>query len=637
MPAATLQRARDGTEPSLESLIVAAACGGRAAGEQRGRAEAMSMLDEAQDRRSSTPPAGRRRWSTRTRVIVGIVALFVVLWIIYAAVQVVRARQEAQTGIDQLESIRSSLTIETVSNGQDLDRLADANAHFSAANHASRSFALTPMRVLPVVGRQIHSVDALSHAAADVTAIAQHRLSQARELLDRGEVHGEQRVEFVRDIGQLARDSGVDLAGLDLGPSSGLTGPLARAHDRFENELASLRTSADHVERASAGVAALLEGPRNYLLLASNNSEMRVGSGTFLSAGVLSTEHGSFHLSDMQSIVDYNLPDDRVPLRGDLAARWGWLAPNREWRNLASSPRFDANGELAQQMWKAATGQQVDGVIALDVLALKDLLTVTGPVVVDGRTITSKNVLSDLMVRQYVRAAGQPSENIRREDLSLVANAVVDRLQNGDWEGRILASQLVDIAAGRHLLLWSGRTDEQTGWEAVSVAGEMKPNSVLFGVHNRGGNKLDQFLAVDADVSAHVLPDGTKVEVHLHMQNKTPTGLPQKIVGPNPSAVGSAEGRYQGLLVLQVPRDAQQLRIVEDNHPTAIGPDGNSQVIAGYVELNRGAKLDRTITFIVPRGTESLRIEPSARVPSVNWSFYGQHWRDGKAKTVSWG
>jgi len=45
--------------------------------------------------------------------------------------------------------------------------------------------------------------------------------------------------------------------------------------------------------------------------------------------------------------------------------------------------------ELATQMWHAATGGTVDGVLALDVVALKDLLLATGPVrLADGTTIT---------------------------------------------------------------------------------------------------------------------------------------------------------------------------------------------------------------------------------------------------------
>ena len=75
---------------------------------------------------------------------------------------------------------------------------------------------------------------------------------------------------------------------------------------------------------------------------------------------------------------------------------------------------------------------------------------------------------------------------------------MVDKLQNGNWDPEQLASELVDVASGRHLMLWSRDPDEQAGWDAVQVAGTLKPNSMLLGLHNRGGNKLDQFLDVNA-------------------------------------------------------------------------------------------------------------------------------------------
>ena len=61
------------------------------------------------------------------------------------------------------------------------------------------------------------------------------------------------------------------------------------------------------------------------------------------------------------------LPPGAVTVTGDLAARWGWLMPGVDWRNLGLTPQFDVNGSLAAQMWKANTGQSVDGVLAIDV------------------------------------------------------------------------------------------------------------------------------------------------------------------------------------------------------------------------------------------------------------------------------
>ena len=118
----------------------------------------------------------RRRWSRRTRILVGLGVLLLLVWVAFAALQLAKARQEAVTGINGLESLRASMTVESVNRGSDLAGLRRANAHFRAANNRTRSPALAPLRILPVVGRQIRSVDALTAAASDVTTIAEARL-----------------------------------------------------------------------------------------------------------------------------------------------------------------------------------------------------------------------------------------------------------------------------------------------------------------------------------------------------------------------------------------------------------------------------------------------------------------------------
>jgi hypothetical protein len=577
----------------------------------------------------------RRRGSTRTRLLVGIGVVLVGAWLAFAALQLVHARREALTGIDQLEALRSTMSVDSIDRGDDTAGLTRANAHFRRAHAHTKSAALTPLRALPVVGRQIRSVDALTNAATDVTAIAAARLEDARALLETAPVDRAGRVPFVQRIGALAQRADGDLATVQLGPDDGLVGPLRHARDRFADELGSLRDSADHIGASTEAVSALLQGPRTYLLLAANNAEMRVGSGAFLSIGVLSTGDGSLHLGPIEQALNYNLPDDRVPLAGDMAATWGWLQPNREWRNLASSPRFDANAQLAAQMWKASTGQDVDGVLAIDIAALKGLLAATGPVEVDGVEIDAGNVLDQVMLQQYVRAA-PVGEDARREELSAVASAVVDKLERGPWSARTLASRLVDIAAGRHLLLWSQHPQEQRGWEAVDVAGRLQPDSLLLGLHNRGGNKLDQFLDVHASIDTRPVTKGTRVTVNVRLRNNATEDLPLKVAGPFKNAVGAAEGRYQGILVLELPGAARDARVDAVPDLVAAGRDGENQVIAAYIELDRGNVVDRTITFVLPGRDGQMRVEPSARVPGVGWSMAGVEWADTKPRTVTW-
>src|SRR5439155_12845771 len=131
-------------------------------------------------------------------------------------------------------------------------------------------------------------------------------------------------------------------------------------------------------------VAGLLGGPHRYLVFAANNSEMRAGSGMFLSVGVMTTSNGTIELSDMEPTGDLPVPPGKVPISGDLAARWGWIKPTEDFRNLMVSPRFDLMAPLAAQMWQAVGRPPVDGVLALDPIMLRAMLAATGPVDVNG-------------------------------------------------------------------------------------------------------------------------------------------------------------------------------------------------------------------------------------------------------------
>jgi hypothetical protein len=158
----------------------------------------------------------------------------------------------------------------------------------------------------------------------------------------------------------------------------------------------------------------------------------------------------------------------------------------------------------------------------------------------------------------------------------------------------------------------------------------------MVGLHNRGANKLDQFVNMTAGLETRVLSRGSEVTVKVSLRNTTPTDLPAKVAGPFPGAVGAADGRYQGLLVLQIPGSAADVTMDDDSQLVANGPDGRTRVVATYVELDRGATTDRTIKFVLPKDDRELRVEPSARVPGIAWTAPGDRWVDESARIVTW-
>jgi hypothetical protein len=604
-------------------------------------------------RRARTPPlrceamakTARGAGRTRRRLVVVGVLVALAIWGAFVALALVRARSDTRAGIDTLESVQQKLTPAQLLRGEGVPELQIAEADFARARSRVRSPLLAPLRIVPVLGRQVDSVDTLTDSAARVVSVGIEAVQQSRAVVNSGHPTGAARVQLVDRLATIADRSSYQLRLVDLGPTH-LLGPLADARSRFAGRLADLRHAIDQLQAATHGLAAFLRGPSHYLVLAGNNAEMRVGSGTFLQIGMLSVDNGSLHLDTIGSFSDYPVAAGAVPLTGDLAGRWGFLHPNDEWRNIGASPQFPSQARLASQMWHAATGKTVNGVLALDVVALKDLLQATGPAhLPDGTTMTADQVLGDVMLRQYLGLVGYPQQQSRRDRLSQIARAALGNLDHGGWHAADLVDDLRGAAQGRHLLAWSPDRAEQAGWTASGIDGVVPTDAVLVGLHNRGGNKLDQFVVIHGKVQVGRAPHptagaGWDVSVDLQAQNLTPpTGIPRYVEGPFPGAVGAVAGLYQGYAVFEVPRFAGSIRLEVDGKPVPFvtaGPDGTSQVVAAYVQIPLGMSRRVVAGFTVPTTQRSLLFAPSARVPAIAWTASTQAWSDDVPHRVAW-
>jgi hypothetical protein len=391
----------------------------------------------------ATAPPRRPRRSRRRWIVLGVV-VFVVIWSVVAAFQLLQARSHAQRGLDELESAQQDLGPAELIRGKGLDRMKEAQGEFDQAASAGDSIFLKPFEIVPVVGRQVRSVDALTTSAWRVVDTGVEAMEASTARLQEPVAAGPDRIRLVNELGAIAAKARGQLRGLDLGPSQALLGPLRDARAKFARQLHKAQTSMADVDDASKGVAQMAQGPSKYLVLAANNGEMRAGSGMLLSAGVMNLGNGNFDLGPMTDTGLLKLPAGAVPLpKGDLADRWGWTDPSQEWRNLSMSPVFAPNAALAAQMWKARTGEAVDGVIAIDPVGLQALLEVSGPVVVDGKIITKDNVIREILLQQYLDYetpdpsnpnSGHAPTAQRRERSSDIARAIIDQLDAKGWD-----------------------------------------------------------------------------------------------------------------------------------------------------------------------------------------------------------
>lgn len=559
--------------------------------------------------------------------------LALLAWAALSALTLVRARSDLLRGLDAIDRAKSRSDAAAVAEGRPLPDLREALSAFDVAHAKVSGWILAPAKVLPVAGRQLRSLEALSAAASKVAAVGLEGATEARNVLSAPRTAGPDRVALAGRVADVARRARSRLDGVTLGPSSALIGPLAGARDKLATELARLDEGLDRAAAAASASADLLQGPRRYLIVAANNAEMRAGAGMFLELGELDTSGGSVRLGEMRSVTDVPVPDGLVIDDADLAARWGWKLPNKEWRDLMLSPRFEASAPLAAKMWRAAGGNPVDGVIALDPVALSGLLAGTGPLTVGGRTVRSATVVEELLNGQYLRYGKQATA--RREELGLIARAVFDALDRGNFSTGNLARGLADAASGRHLLAWSSIPAEEAGWRAAGIDGSLGADSLLLAIDNRGGNKMDPFLKVRAELTVNSVGESAEATLRVDVTNATPTGQPTYVAGPFPGS-GLAEGVYPGLVVVDLPAVTDRASIDGVEQLAVAGRDGPVIAIGDAFLLGRGESRSWTIRFRLAKPHGRIRVEPSARVPPTTWRYQSSEWSDGVARTLAY-
>lgn len=570
----------------------------------------------------------------KKRYALALVAGGAAVWLALGAVALLQARSSAEAGRTTLDGLRASTSPAALLSGEQTDDLRRAQDDFAEARDRLRSPAVWPLRVLPVLGRQVRSFEALAEAAGAVAGTGADALAEAHALVDGGFPPGPERARLLAELSEVAGRAERQLAGIDLGPDEALLGPLATARETFASELEELRTTAADAQAGTAGVAELLGGRSTYLLLVGNNGEMRAGSGTFLTAGTLLINDGRLEVGELLPSSDLLL-DEGVPVQGDLLDRWGWLEPGREWRNLGITPRFDVTAPLAARMWAAARGQEVDGVLAVDVIALQAVLAAAGPIDVEGEQLDAGNVVRDLLRDQYAGFEfDEAAQATRSPRLAAVTRAALDALDS-DIDVADLAAELAGASRGRHLLAWSPVPEIQSAWEAAGVDGALDEDDLLVALVNRGGTKLDQYLEVDAELRIEPSAELTEVTVDLRVRNVAPDGEPPYVVGPNP-ALDVAGGTYVGLVAATLPGAATGGRFEAVDNLAVAGPDGPTRVVAAPVAIPRGDEQVMTLRFQLPAGFEAMDVLPTARVPAVQWRSGDLAWSDDSRQRIEW-
>ncbi|MEZ5237658.1 MAG: hypothetical protein R2716_01425 [Microthrixaceae bacterium] len=214
---------------------------------------------------------GRDRHRVRRYVLLGAAALLLV-WLAVVVTQVVSAasllRQgrsdiafaQEQIGDDLGSFIRLARQADGTPGPAELsERLDDGARSLHDAGERLGSWSLAPLRVLPVIGRQLDSGTTLAGSAADLADDASAAFASLAEIIDAPVEGPADRVAVAERTEAVLQELRTEIADPDLGPREGLTTPLAEARNDFAEEHA--RLSSTTLEEATTAVEGVTERP----------------------------------------------------------------------------------------------------------------------------------------------------------------------------------------------------------------------------------------------------------------------------------------------------------------------------------------------------------------------------------------
>ncbi len=487
----------------------------------------------------------RRRWLRLALLVAALVLVAGAAMVADGYWQAYRLAKQVEAALPKLETARSQLGHGEIHSERAFTAANDAVDRIEAALRGER-FTFGWTGVLPFLGRPVDAarLGALAAAEGDTA------LSLGRQLY--GEVLGSG-----KGASPLLHDGVVDLKLIDrLTPQvEALVAHLdagdrylrAIPHIPFVHRLDTLKAtalaqSADALRlghRVETGVRLLpgffgADGPKNYFLALQNNADQRATGGASLGYGIVRIDQGRMQLVQGGGISSLS-QGKAFHVSAPRPIRWYLRhanVPPRIDNGVNYTPDFPVVAATwAKQVSKAAD-LQIDGVIALDPVAVSGLLRDQPPIHIHAfpDPITAHNLVDVTEHDQYALPHADQVEFTAQ----LVQAAF--RVLTNPHNVPLMTKELTTSLAEKRIQVWSADPDLQGLLAELGWDGALKqPNGdYLFLVdEKRLSNKVDFYTHQSIHYTVKLDPSGSaEASAQIRLTNDTPAREPAYIAGP---------------------------------------------------------------------------------------------------------
>jgi nucleoside-diphosphate-sugar epimerase len=272
--------------------------------------------------------------------------------------------------------------------------------------------------------------------------------------------------------------------------------------ENYRKILDSSSSQMDLISSAFSGLSDLIgvESSRRYLILFQNSNEIRPTGGFIGSYAILELNSGK--ITDL-TIDDIYNPDGQIDLRNIKVPSPAPIAaylnePDLHLRNANWNPDFTKSALDIQDLYYKVTGEEVDGVIAVDLVFAQKLLEVTGPIFLTAynEEISAQNLAERAQYHSeftYTNGSDQ-----KRSFLTVLGSKLLEKIFAVPQENMPAFWAAVNSSLEeRHLMIYLNDNPfaaylEKEGWDGRLVKTDNDYLSVVNA--NLGGTKANYFV-----------------------------------------------------------------------------------------------------------------------------------------------
>jgi len=451
------------------------------------------------ERRGGDARIPRRRSGLFWVLVVLAVLVVIAAWLGFRAYQIESNLQSARSALTEAErSLHTAAPVPAT-------LVHSAQSHTRTARDAARDPVWSLVAHIPFLGRPLRTTAGIAEIGDRITHQSLPTLlavdDQLQKVKNADAVHALP-LPTMRTVGRSLSDVDTqmrdDLYALQHLPGSYVS-PVSHARDKLLNQLTGVSGQV-HAAAVSTTIGVPMlggNGPRRYFVMFENPAETRPDMGLIGGFAEVVATNGRLHV--VKSGSNSDLPPMRLPSGANAPVQtvgYSDFGAGSTWLSSNLSPDFSEDAALMGAAYATVTGRTIDGVIALDPVAMGRIEQIAGRSVTvpHAGTYSGDQLATFLENGEY---ALKMPEDQRKLLLADVGKQSMEALLASHVPALDLARALGSLAGTGHLRLYSLHPAEQAELAQFPIAGTLPTTSRPFlgaYVINASATKLDYYL-----------------------------------------------------------------------------------------------------------------------------------------------